>query len=159
MKRTVLVLLLFSTVALVAFGGVYFGGGVIKELGNAPETQGMLFEGRLTLGEGGLSLDLIGTLPQQTEENMGTLLQFFTYLNLNIPISQLEIYAGFSPTLVFYNGQFWESFLREMGYVHAGIAFKIKPVRLYAEAITYIVYSPFKFGNEVGVCVGAQIGF
>ncbi len=158
MKRMAILAVIILSLSIFTFGGVYIGGGIMKLLGNSSDMQGIYFEGRITVGKG-LSLDLVGVLPQQSEEDEYSVVNLLTYLNVDVPISKMEIYGGFSPLWSFYNGVFLEEYFKKYWYIHGGVALTLKPVRLYAEIATIISYQTLSFEGVPGVSVGAQIGF
>lgn len=155
MKKFFIVAVVALTLASIAFGGVYLGGGMMKEFGGYNRT---FLEGRITAGSTGLSADIEGHL-LLSNPNPTYFLQLYTYVNVNLPMSLFELYAGFSPSWFFYNGSFSESALKSHGYVHGGVALNFKPVRVYGEIAYQLIYSPISLGTVPMGSLGIQIGF
>ncbi len=154
MKSIIILLVVVSILAGTLYAGTYIGGGVMHEFGVMSRN---MFEGRLTFGSS-LSVDVAGHL-LFSNPNPAYWVQFYTYLNLNIPISNFETYVGFSPTWFFYRGIFSVRELKAHGYVHGGVALNLKPVRLYGEVSYQLIYSPISLGTVPMGTVGVQFGF
>ena len=159
MKKSLALVAILLVFAIGAYATTFIGGGVGKYIGSDEFTSSGIdyVEGRITMGSG-LTLDL-GVLLDSGDLNPADQFYLFTYLNLDIPISNLEIYAGFSPDLSFYEGQFEMEYLKYDGYVHAGLAVNIQKIRLYAEAVKVVYYSPFNLSQDTEIAGGIQIGF
>ncbi len=155
MKKILIVVVVALMLSSVAFGGVYLGGGLMKEFGGWNRT---FLEGRITAGSTGLSADIMGHL-SLSNLNPTHFLQLYTYVNVNIPLSSLDFYAGFSPSWFFSNGKFSENELKSHGYVHAGVALNFKPLRIYGEISYQVIYSPISLGIVPMGSFGVQLGF
>ncbi|WP_456401011.1 hypothetical protein [Mesoaciditoga sp.] len=159
MKKLLALVAVLLVFAIGAYATTFIGGGVRKYIGNDEFTSSGIdyVEGRITMGSG-LTFDL-GAFLDFGDLNPADQLYLFTYLNLDIPISNLEIYVGFSPDLSFYDGQIEMEYLKNDGYVHAGLAVNIQKIRLYAEAVKIVYYSSFNLSQDMIVDGGIQIGF
>jgi hypothetical protein len=159
MKRFLILIAVLSIFTGSLFATTFIGGGVGKYLGQEVDSSSMIdwVEGRITFGSM-LTFDL-GAALNPADFNPSHQLQFLTYLNLDIPISNLEIYAGFSPFLSFDFGQFDSESLKSVGLVHAGIALSFQKVRIYGEAVKFLYYSPFNLLPYTAIAGGVQIGF
>ena len=155
MKKVFLIVGILAVFSVFVFGSMWIGGGISQELGGQNRT---LIEARITLGLGILSIDVMNHL-LLSNPNPAYWDQVYTYINIDIPIQMFEIYAGFSPTFFFYEGQFSQSALTSFGYVHGGASLDLKPLRIYADVAYGFDYSPFSFGNIPILSAGAQFGF
>lgn len=155
MKKFLIITIIATALSGIVFGGVYLGGGAMKEFGGYNRT---FLEGRITVGSTGLSADLLGQVDLSNLDPTH-FLQLYTYVNVNLPISLFELYAGFSPCWFFYNGGFMESSLKSHGYVHGGVSFNFKPVRVYGEVSCQLIYSPISLGTVPMGTLGIQVGF
>jgi hypothetical protein len=154
-KKIFTIFVVLSVLSVFVFGGTWIGGGISKELSGQNRT---FIEGRATLGFGVISVDLMGQL-LLSNPNPTYWTEIYTYVNIDIPIQNFEIYAGFSPTWFFYNGQFNQSGLTSGGYVHGGAALDLKPLRIYADVAYVLDYSPISLGSVPIPSIGAQFGF
>jgi hypothetical protein len=161
MNKKFLVLTLM-TLALAGslFATTFVGGGVSKEFSGY--FQRTFIDGRVTvenmLAGNMLTLDVEGEL-DPSNFNPTIWAQLYTYINFNLPISNFEIYVGFSPSFFFGNGVFNTEEFQQHGYVHGGVAVNLQKVRIYGELFKQLVYSPFGLGNVIMGSVGAQFGF
>ncbi len=154
MKKLLVVVFLISIFAAGVYATAYIGVGFEKEMGGMGRSFAV---GRLTLGNI-LTTDIEG-LVLISNPNPMYWFEIYTYVNLSIPISNFEVYAGFSPTWFFYNGSFSTYDFNSHGYLHAGVAMKLQPIRVYGEIYEVLNYSPISLGNIPIIGVGAQLGF
>ncbi len=156
MKKIVLILLVMLVFSIAAFGMTYIGGGFMREFGGYNRT---FAEARLTMGSG-MTFDILGHLIL-SNMNPAYFLQLYTYLNASFQLSNsnLELYAGFSPTWFFGNGSFSQYDFYNHGYFHAGAAYKMNQFRIYGELGWQLYYSPLSLGSVPMGTIGAQFGF
>ncbi|MGC8580425.1 MAG: hypothetical protein ACP5MB_10270, partial [bacterium] len=148
-------LLMIVTLCVTSvFAGVWIGIGGSQEFGGMGRT---FLDARLTFGSL-LSFDIADQVllsnisPQYWD-------QLYTYVNLDIQLWFVELYGGYSPALYFYQGQFQMPDLMNHGYVHGGISFDFKPLRIYGETAYRLYYDPLSIGSVPIYSLGVQIGF
>ncbi len=162
-KKLVVLMLVVSVFTVGAYAATFIGIGAgkylnLEEYGVDSSTSLVdWIEGRITMGSG-LTFDL-GVVLNPVDLNPAHQVQFLTYLNLDIPISNFEIYAGFSPFLDIEMGQFQTELLKSEGIIHAGLAINLQKIRIYAEAVKFLYYSPFNLLPYTAIAGGIQIGF
>ncbi len=154
MKKLLVVIFIISILTVGVYATTYIGGTFQKEIGGYGRN---FIGGRVTFGNM-LTMDVEGSLSLSNPNPMYST-QIYTYVNFSIPISNFEIYAGFSPTLFFFNGNFSTYEFQQHGYLHGGVAAKFQKIRIYGEIFKVLYYSPIQFADVSVIEVGAQIGF
>ncbi|WP_036225132.1 hypothetical protein [Mesoaciditoga lauensis] len=154
MRKLLLVILAVSIFSGSLFATTFVGLGFTRELSGQ---QRNFIDGRLTFGNM-LTIDVEGSLCLSNLNPMYST-QIYTYVNFSIPISNFEIYAGFSPTFFFAYGNFSTYEFQQHGYLHAGIAAKFQKIRIYGELFKILYYSPIQLGDVTLIEVGGQFGF
>ncbi len=154
MKKLSIFILVISILTVGAYATTYIGMGFTREMSGQ---QRDFINGRVTFGNI-LTMDVEGSfkIPNPDPTKWA---QIYTYVNLSIPVSNFEIYAGFSPCLFFSYGDFSTQGFQTFGYLHAGVALKLQKLRIYGEALKVLYYSSFHFDDIVVASLGAQIGF
>ncbi|MGC8545681.1 MAG: hypothetical protein ACP5NR_07025 [Athalassotoga sp.] len=159
MRKTIFIIFCISIFSVVSFG-VWIGGGVSKEFGSVDES---FFEGRATFYSATYyySVDLVAQL-SQSDPNPLDWISVYTYLNFVMPVDILDLYVGFSPTVIFNNGQLSASDFQSYGYVHFGADVLLLfpwPVRVYGEIGDQFYYAPPHLGPDMSSAIGAEIRF
>ncbi|MCL4407301.1 MAG: hypothetical protein M1542_01000 [Thermotogae bacterium] len=159
MRKIIFIIFCISVFSAVSFG-VWIGGGVSKEFGSVDQS---FFEGRVTVYSitDFYSVDLVAQL-SQSDPNPLDWIGVYTYFNLVIPVDILDLYVGFSPTVIFNGGQLSASDFQSYGYVHFGTDVLLSfpyLIRVYGEIGDQFYYAPPHLGPDMSGAIGAEIRF